>query len=110
MDTKLYNGDFVPFGNGFRTVTGSEEILQSSLIRLAVKKGSFAPLPSLGSELYRLKFGTGSSLADSAKALADDALAPLGVKVTAVLVNGGQDSLSLEFFLDDTDGSVSVSI
>lgn len=42
----------MPFAIG-----GDDELIQRALIRLCVRKGSFAADPALGSELYRLRGG-----------------------------------------------------
>ena len=55
MDTQLQYGDFVLDGRGLPvSITGIQEIAQRALIRLTVRRGSFALDPQLGSNLYRL--------------------------------------------------------
>lgn len=55
MELKLINGDYIPSAaGGFETVSGYDEKLARILYKLSCRKGGFAPLPNLGSELYRL--------------------------------------------------------
>ena len=55
MELKLVNGDYIPDETGgFETVSAFEEKLQRILYKLMCRKGGFAPMPSLGSELYKL--------------------------------------------------------
>lgn len=56
MDTLLVSGDHYTDARGLPVaLEGSRELVQRVLIRLQVRKGSFALDPSLGSELYRLR-------------------------------------------------------
>lgn len=49
------DGDYVSDGKGgLRTVEDEQALLQRVLWKLSVRRGSFLPLPELGSELYRL--------------------------------------------------------
>lgn len=55
MELMVRNGDYVADEQGgFRRVEGSQELLQRVLWKLSIPRGSFPPLPELGSELYRL--------------------------------------------------------
>lgn len=55
MELKLIDGDYVlSVTGGFETVSGYDEKLQRILYKLSCRKGGFAPLPHIGSELYRL--------------------------------------------------------
>ncbi len=55
MDLSVRGGDYVPDGNGgFLTAGGAEGVLQRALFRLSVPRGSFYPLPDLGSNLHLL--------------------------------------------------------
>lgn len=55
MDFLLLDGDMAADYNGdMQSVKGLKEILQRAMIRLTVKKGSFAYQSDLGSELYHL--------------------------------------------------------
>lgn len=56
MDTMLRQGDFARGPGGLpKAIGGREENIQRALIRLTVKKGSFALDPGLGSQLWRLR-------------------------------------------------------
>lgn len=56
MDTMLMGGDHYTDARGLPVaLTGARELLQRALIRLCVRKGSFALDPALGSELHRLR-------------------------------------------------------
>lgn len=109
MDIKLYNGDFVKLAGGVQMVSGKDELLQQALIRLSVRQGSFAPMPSLGSRLHTLKALSGNLSAD-ARALANEALLPMGLEVESVLVSGDSETLRLEFFLGRTGESVTIEV
>lgn len=55
MDTLLeHRTHAVDEGGQCVTICGARALIQRLLIRLCVKKGSFAPDPELGSELYKL--------------------------------------------------------
>lgn len=55
MDLLIAEGDYLPDGmGGFCSASGSAGVLQRALYRLSVPRGSFLPLPNLGSNLYRL--------------------------------------------------------
>lgn len=52
----LVNGDHYTDSRGIPLkITGAREIVQQALLRLSIKKGSFACDPGLGSELYKLR-------------------------------------------------------
>ena len=49
------DGDYVTDETGaLRRAEGSQELLQRVLWKLSIPRGSFPPLPELGSELYQL--------------------------------------------------------
>ncbi|MFI3251194.1 MAG: hypothetical protein R3Y07_09595 [Eubacteriales bacterium] len=55
MELFIENGDYVPDGlGGFVTVEQGEEMLQRVLTLLKVPRGSFYPVPTLGSRLHLL--------------------------------------------------------
>ena len=55
MELMVRDGDYVIDENGaLRRAEGSQELLQRVMWKLSIPRGSFPPLPELGSELYRL--------------------------------------------------------
>lgn len=55
MDLALFNGDFLCDSRGFPIeISGTDELLQQAILRLSIKKGSFAYDRNLGSKLYKL--------------------------------------------------------
>lgn len=58
-------------------VGGAEELIQRALIRLTVRRGSFALDPGLGSELNTLRAAGQKNLDDAAANLVRQALLPL---------------------------------
>lgn len=110
MDSKLYSGDTVRVGNSFASVSGSSEILQRALIRLAVRKGRFLPDPSLGSRLYMLRSAAAGDLTYKAKELGNEALLPMGLEVSNVIADVTETGIRLDYFLKGIDGSVVVEI
>lgn len=78
MDTLILSGDHAVDGRGLPiAVTGIRELVQRAMIRLAVKKGSFAPDPGLGSELFRLGSKSGETRDRVALSYVQEALAPI---------------------------------
>ena len=90
MDTAISNGDFMLDSNGIPiSIYGIQEILQRVLIRLTVRKGSFIYDTNLGSDLYKLKKTTSTSIKSRALSMVKEALKPM----SNVLV----DDVSTEF-------------
>ena len=55
MELKLRNGAYLlSAAGGFQTVSGTEELAQRALMRLAARRGGFPPLPDYGSRLHTL--------------------------------------------------------
>lgn len=78
MDTLIRAGDHGVCARGYPAVIdGAQEIMQRALLRLCVRKGSFALDPALGSELHRLRFMSGQHLERAALAYVQEALAPM---------------------------------
>lgn len=78
MDTLIASGDHAVDGRGLPVaVDGIRELVQRAMIRLAVKKGSFALDPGLGSELYRLGGERRDTRDRVALSYVQEALAPL---------------------------------
>ena len=69
------DGDYVTDENGtLRRAEGSQELLQRVLWKLSIPRGSFSPLPELGSELYQLSRCKPSQRESMAKQYAAQAL------------------------------------
>lgn len=90
------DGDYVPDGSGgFRTVSGSAEVLERVLWKLSVRRGSFPLLPELGSDLYLLgrapeKGREGLAEQYVRQALSDEPLTITDVKLTALADGKGK--------------------
>jgi phage gp46-like protein len=94
LDTLLAGGDHARNSRGVPiTLTGERELIQRALLRLCVRKGSFAPDPGLGSELYKLAQAralAGGDLERLALSYAQEALLPIPqVSVTSVSLKKG---------------------
>ncbi len=96
MDTLLINGSHALDKAGRPvTVTGRPALAQRLLVRLRVRKGSFAPDPGLGSELWRLP-GTSPGERDSlALHWAQEALLPEGARVRDAKCRQEEDTLAV---------------
>jgi len=78
MDTLLYSGDHATDARGMPfPITGTQELVQRALLRLAVRRGSFVHDRNLGSELYRLSRDTSAATLRAAKSYIQEALIPL---------------------------------
>lgn len=100
MDTLLKNMDHAADENGEPIViTGRRALIQRLLIRLGVRKASFAPNPQLGSELHKLPTTlTGAQRDRLALHYAQEALLPEGARVEQAVcrpVKGKPEALSI---------------
>lgn len=101
MALMLRDGDYVPDGSGgFRTVSGSAEVLERVLWKLSVRRGSFPLLPQLGSRLHLLSRAPArerEALAERyvKEALADEELTVDAVSLTDLGEGRGELVLSL---------------
>ena len=98
MDTLLENGSHALDERGLpMAITGLRALIQRLLIRLSVRKGSFLPDPTLGSELYRLPCSGGEQTNRLALHYAQQALLPEpGARVEqAVCRLAGEGSLAV---------------
>ena len=76
MELMVRDGDYLPDGEGgFRRAEGADELLQRVLWKLSIPRGSFPPLPELGSELYQLSRCKPSQRESMARQYAAQALA-----------------------------------
>lgn len=93
MELKVKEGDYLPDGKGgFLRSEGSEELLQRVLWKLSIRRGSFPPLPRLGSRLYLLSGEPPSRWTGLARQYVAEALAEeQGLEVSEVqLEENGQ--------------------
>ena len=100
MDTLLKNNDHAADEYGRPvTITGTRALVQRLLIRLSVRRGSFAPNPNLGSELHKLPLALAGEKRDRlALHYAQEALLPEGARVeqaTCRPVKGKPDALAV---------------
>ena len=105
MEAMMRDGDYVKNGTGgIRHLTGTEALVQRVLFRLSARRGGFAPLPELGSELYRLGREKPSARPGAAKLYAAQALAgePVQVEDAELLQSG--DSVQLRIRLRGENG------
>ena len=85
MELKIKDRDYVSDGAGALVrVSGREELLERVLYKLSVRRGSFALMPELGSELHLLWRENGEGRATAAKRYVAEALAA----ETALTVSG----------------------
>jgi len=78
MDTLLYRGDHATDARGIPIkVTDVDALVQRALLRLGIRRGSFAYDRDLGSELYRLSRDTSSATRRAASSYVQEALIPL---------------------------------
>ena len=55
MELELKNGHYTPAANGmFREVSGVYELAQRITMKLAARRGAFAPMPNYGSRIYTI--------------------------------------------------------
>lgn len=103
MDTLIKDGDHVVGGDGYPVqISGAEEIIQQALIRLQVRRGSFAEDKQLGSELYKLSGAPQQHLQRLATAYVQQALAAMEeISVSDVQVrHDGIDSLIVDVAIE----------
>lgn len=101
MDNLLIDGDMIPdFAGDVQKIRGYKEIIQRAMIRLTMKKGSFAYQPELGSRLHHLdihKIDQFTLLSIVSEALADmEEITVLDVERT---VNQSEKILYLTVYL-----------
>lgn len=86
------DGDYIPDGNGgFRTVSGSAEVLERILWKLSVRRGSFPMLPELGSDLHLLGRVPAKERETMAERYVYQALRDEPVTVTSVALTVGAE-------------------
>ncbi len=101
MDTLLINGSHALDEAGRPvTVTGTRALAQRLLVRLRVRKGSFAPDPALGSELWRLPGAAPAERDSLARHWAQEALLAEGARVTGAACRLEGDTLAVALTVD----------
>ncbi|WP_123811059.1 hypothetical protein [Hydrogenoanaerobacterium saccharovorans] len=95
-------------------VSGTSELIQRAMIRLIVRRGSFAPDKSLGSELYLLNSSSNARDMDTAGLnLVRQALLPIPqITVTNVncLRNADILRLKIQLMVDDQTKNLEVDV
>lgn len=87
MSLILRERDYVPDGaGGFQRASGTEQILEEAMFLLTARRGGFSELPEVGSRLYLLHREKPSARETMARAYAQEALASVGITVTAATV------------------------
>ena len=85
MELWIREGDYVPDGSGgLRRLEGTDALLQRVLFRLCARRGGFALLPEMGSELYRLSREKRGQRLAAARQYVAEALAAEPVEVESV--------------------------
>lgn len=112
MENKLVNGDYVPDGlGGIVRLTGNNALLQRALFHLSCRRGAFAPLPELGSELYLLPRKKPADRRAFATTAAQQALTPLGLTVSDAEVMRQLDGIFVvTLTLENSDTTLEVTV
>lgn len=95
MDTLLFEGDHCLDSRGLPVrIDGERELIQRALLCLSIRRGRFAPDPTLGSELHRLREARADTLERLAISYAQQALAALPeVRVERASVRHGDQGI-----------------
>ena len=112
MELKLKDGDYVPDGvGGFVRCTGRQALLAEALFRLVCRRGSFPPMPDLGSTLYLLGREKPARRDTAARQAAEEALAMLPVVVEdARTVSTPEGLCTVQIFLRENGGSTILEV
>ena len=114
MELKIKDRDYVSDGAGALVrASGREELLERVLYKLSVRRGSFALMPELGSELHLLWREKGERRETAAKRYVAEALAEeAGLTVSDVTMEQKGDLLALRIALlyEGKERGVSVEI
>ena len=101
MEMKLVDGDYVSDGmGGFEMVSAEEEVLQRVLFKLQARKGGFAPMPDLGSNLYKLTHIRNSEREIAAKQFIAEALIDEPVELDNMEMIDTDDGVSLKLWFE----------
>ncbi len=109
MELKLVDGDYTAGKyHDLESVTGSEELAQRLMLRLAARRGGLAVLPDYGSRLYTLSSMRPSEREGSARQFVAEALEGEDVVLEDLQLSETEDGLRLELSL--TAGGDSLNI
>ena len=109
----LVNGDYQPRGNGLRTVTGDEALLQRILMKLTARRGQFPFGEEFGSRLWTLSQLRPSERQAAAEQYVVEALADeTGLKVDGVTLteSGGTAKLTVRVSVSGTQLTVEAAL
>lgn len=113
MEIAMQNGRYTASAaGGFDTVTGMTELAQRVTMKLAARRGGFAPWPSYGSRLYTLTGAVKASERKTAarqfvaEALADEA----GLEIVALAVTEADGALDIALTLAADGGMLDINI
>ena len=97
MELLMENGDYVPDGaGGMRRLEGAQAALQRVLFRLQGRRGGFAPLPRMGSQLHKVLREKPSQRPGLAEQYVREALQEeTDVSVTQVTLTPGDNGTAL---------------
>ena len=112
METKLYNGDYVPDGlGGVVRCAGTDALLERVLFRLTAHRGQFPPLPELGSRLYLLGREPAKQRLSAARQYVAEALSEEDIMVTDLSLSPSPDGrMDLRIHLDYRGADLSLAM
>lgn len=113
MEISVQNGRYTASrSGGLDTVTGTAELAQRLTMKLAARRGGFAPMPSYGSRLYTLAGAVKpSERAAAARQFATEALADEeNVTISALSVTEGGGTLNIALTLEVSGGTLSINL
>lgn len=112
MENLLRGGDYVPDGfGGFVRLQDEQALLQTALFKLNCRRGALPFLPQLGSRLREIGKTRPSARNDTARLLAEEALAGMGLEVTKAKVRMISDvQADVELQLQYHGGSQTVEV
>lgn len=111
-ESLLRGGDYVPDGfGGFVRLEEEKARLACALFRLTCRRGAFAFLPELGSELRELGKYRPAEREEAARQLAAQALEGMGLEVTGVRVRMISDEQAdVAVYLRDENGTHTLEV
>ncbi len=110
----LRGGDYVPDGfGGFVRLHDSEALLACALFKLTCRRGALPFLPELGSSLREIGKAAPSERDEAARQYAAQALASMGIEVTAArvrMISDAQADVRLTMSCDGNRETVEVRV